>query len=549
MLNNIINIEMQGKTKRVKEGTKIKDIIEDKEKNVLAVKVNNSIHSIYYKLVEDAVVSPITFSSEEGKRIYSRTLKFIFLKACYNLGLDVNKIEFTNKLQNNYYVRFRFDSNITSSLINTIKEEMWKIILDDTKITKIKVSYEKAKKIYQSINSVHQLDNFKIKVKDSYTFYKCSNYLNYLYGLIAPSTGYIKNFDIYCYTSDTAIISLPDNSNVNSVTSNLFSNNIFEEFLRFKRFQRSIGVSNVSDINMQVLSGSISKTIVYSEAEHNRRIVEIVSNINKANNVKVIFIAGPSSSGKTTFSQKLEVQLKITGKDAIHISMDNYFNDLENIPVVNGQKAYDSFKNLDINLFSSDMKALLKGKSIILPEYNFKLSKKEFKEENRKCMNENDILIIEGIHALNPIIHELISEKSFKIYLAPLVTLGFDNFTKISSNDTRLIRRIVRDFDVRGVEPENTLKEWQKVLKAEKENIFVYIGLADEIFNTSLVYELGVLKSFAEKLLLKIPESSIYFSDARRLYKLLNNFLPIETNDIPTDSIIKEFIGSGCFNR
>lgn len=547
MVNNIIKIRMDNKEKEIQEDTKVIDLLNDDNNEILAVKVNNTIHSINYKLVEDCVIEPITYYSEEGRRIYSRTLKFIFLKACYNLNLNLNKIEFTNKIGNNYLIRFK--QKTSKRIIQGIKSEMWNIIIKNYNITKIKVSYEEARKIYSQMNSIHQLENFKIKTKDCYTFYKCDNFLNYLYGLIAPSTGYIKNFDIIEINDETAILVMPNENDINLVNTSVNSNKVFYEFIKSKEFEKNIGINNVSDINMHILSDQIGNIIRYAEAEQNRRIVDIVNNISLRKDVKVIFIAGPSSSGKTTFSQKLEVQLKIIGKNAIHIAMDNYFHDLENIPVVNGEKDYESINNLDLNLFASQMNSLLSGNVVNIPEYNFKISKKEYKKENVLYMAKNDILIIEGIHALNPKIHSLIKANSFKIYLAPLVTLGLDNFTKISSNDTRLLRRIVRDADVRGVEPEKTLKEWKKVLEGEKKNIFPYIESADEIFNTNLVYELGVLKSFAEKLLLKIPENSIYFSDARRLYKTLKNFLSLETSDIPRDSILKEFIGNGCFNR
>lgn len=546
MLSNMIKIKIGEEEKIVKEYTKVKECIEDRKKEVLAVKVNNSVHSIYYELIEDCNVEYITYFSDEGKRIYERTLKFIFLKACYNVGLDLNKIEFTNKFQNNYFIRFK--QEIDEYIIDCIKEKMWEIILNDIDISKIKVSYENAKKIYKSVGSEHQLDNFRIKTRDTYTFYECDGYFNYLYGLIAPSTGYIKNFDL-CLYEKGAILFLPCSNSADFIDTNIITNNIMGEFVKFKKFEENIGINNVSDINMQILSDYISNTIRYSESEHDRRFLEIVNKISSDEDIKVIFIAGPSSSGKTTFSQKLEDGLKIIGRKAIRISMDNYFNDLENIPVVNGEKDYESIENLDLELFSYQMDRLLGGNSVNIPEYNFKISKKEYKANNVLYMCKNDILIIEGIHALNPKIHSLIKEKSFKIYLAPLVTLGLDHFTKVSSNDTRLIRRLVRDADIRGVNPEHTLKEWNKVLAGERKNIFPYISLADVIYNTTLVYELGVLKSFAEKLLLKIPETSKYFSDARRLYKLLKNFLPIETTDIPRDSIIKEFIGNGCFNR
>lgn len=546
MLNNMIEVKINNETKFVKEGTMVKDCISDDNKKILAVKVNNSIHSIYYKLVENSVVETLTFYSDEGKRIYSRTLKFIFLKACYDLLLNMNKIEFTNKIQNNYFIRFK--QRVDEGLIEDIREKMWNIITGDFSITKHKLSYESAKKIYKIMGSEHQLDNFRIKLKDNYTFYKCDNYYNYLYGLVAPTTGYITNFEIKPY-KDGAILFLPDDNNIHKINTEVISNNLINEFSKFKEFEKNIGINSVSDLNMHVLGDTISNDIRYAELNHSQRIMEIVKKITSDKDIRAIFIFDPSSSAKTTFSQKLEDELKIVGKRAIHISMDNYFHDLEKIPVVNGEKDYETIDNLDLKLFGSQMNCLLNGNSVLIPEYNFKCSKKEFKKENVLYMSTNDILIIEGIHALNPKVHELINAKSFKIYLAPLVTLGLDHFTKVSSNDTRLIRRIVRDSDTRGVSPEDTLSNWKKVLDGEKKNIFPYVNLADEIFNTNLVYELGVLKPFAEKLLLKIPENSMYYSDARRLYKLLNNFLSIETTHIPNDSILKEFIGNGCFKR
>lgn len=546
MLTNMIKIEIEGKTKIVKEETMVKDCLSDDNNRILAVKVNNSIHSIYYKLVEDSVVEPITFYSDEGKRIYARTLKLIFLKACYDLSLNMNKIEFTNKIQNNYFIRFK--QQVDEDLIEDIREKMWNIIMYNISITKHKLSYEGARKVYKSLGSEHQLDNFRIKTKDNYTFYECDNYYNYLYGLVAPTTGYITNFEIKPY-KDGAILFLPDDDNIDKINTEVISNNVINEFNKFKEFEKNIEINSVSDLNMHVLGDTISNDIRYAELNHSQRILEILKKINSDKDIRAIFIAGPSSSGKTTFSQKLEDGLKIIGKRAIHISMDNYFHDLEKIPVVDGKKDYESINNLDLKLFSIQMNSLLNGNSVRVPEYNFKCSKKEFNNNNVLYMSKNDILIIEGIHALNPKVHELINAKSFKIYLAPLVTLGLDHFTKVSSNDTRLIRRIVRDSDTRGVSPEDTLSNWKKVLDGERKNIFPYVNLADAIFNTNLVYELGVLKPFAEKLLLKIPENSMYYSDARRLYKLLNNFLPIETTHIPNDSILKEFIGNGCFKR
>lgn len=531
---------------KIKEGTKTKNIISDLNKEVFAVRVNNEVHSLNYPLVENSIVECIRYDDMEGKRIYSRTLKFVFLMACYSLNINLNDIEFTNKIGGNYFIEF-LRNTLNSISIEDIKEKMNEIIKEDYLITKEKVSYERARKIYKNMHSENQLLNFRINIKDSYTFYRCNNYYNYLYGLLAPSTGYIKYFDIKKFDGG-AMLELPKEPE--SFSS--FSKNIFEEFSKFREFEQKINVSRVSDINMQVLGGTIGTTIRYSEADHNRRLVEIVDKISTNPNIKAIFIAGPSSSGKTTFSQKLEIQLKIIGKRAVPVSMDNYFKDYEDIPLdKNGHKDYESIENVDLDLFSNQINNLLKGNSVTIPRYNFQKSKKEYIKKNIIVLEQNDVLIIEGIHALNPRVHDVIKNKSmiFKIYLAPLVTLGLDNFSKISSNDTRLIRRIVRDADSRGIDIETTLKNWKKVRDAENRNIFPFVNTADIIYNTNLVYELGVLKPFAVNLLLKVSENSEYYSDARRLYKTLNNFLTIETTEIPLDSVIKEFIGRGCFYR
>lgn len=549
MLNNMIEVKIGDKKMKVMEGTIVKNCLNDNNNEILAVKVNNSIHSVYYKLVgtEGSVIEPITFYSDDGKRIYVRTLKFIFLIACNNLGLGIlDKIEFANKIQNKQFIRFNY--KVKREEIEKIRLEMWKIIKSNYIISKHKLPFEGARKIYENMGSLHQLDNFRIKTRDSYTFYECDNYYNYLYGILAPRTGYIKNFSIQAY-KDGVILSLPNDDNIWNIDTSEMPSNVMESFSEFREFEKNIGINSVSDLNMNVLGDTVSNVIRYAEMNHSKKIIDILRMISDDDSIRVIFVAGPSSSGKTTFSQKLEDGLKIVGKRAIHISMDNYFKDLENIPVFNGEKDYESIENLELKLLADNLKDLLNGNSVIIPEYNFKESRKEYKKNNVMYMTRDDILIVEGIHALNPKIHALLPTKSFKIYLAPLVTLSLDHFTKVSSNDTRLIRRIVRDADIRGVNPEKTLENWKKVLKAEKENIFPYINLADVIFNTSLVYELGVLKQFCEKLILKIPETSPYYSDARRLYDLLRNFLTIETTDIPKNSIIKEFIGNGCFDR
>ena len=548
-----INVTIDGKSITMNSGESIlyglmsnSKLFED-TRNVLAVKVNNEIHSLYYSLMEDSCCKTIDYYSEEGERIYARSLKYFFLMAFHRVCPQA-KIEFTNKMGRDYYVKIS-NVDVDYKFLQLIKKEMNNIIKSKYPVRKFKVNFETAKLIYKEMNSIEQLENFKIKIKENYTFYECNGYYNYLYGLIVPNSSYIKGFDIRRHKEGVVLI-LPDKDNIEEVTSHIKKSVIWNEFDKFKKFSYGIGINNVADINSHVLDGSIGQIIRYCEADHNRRLFEVVENIAKKNNIKVIFISGPSSSGKTTFSQKLEIHLKIVGKNSIPLAMDNYFKDDEEVPIkADGSKDYESIENIDMELFKRQITDMINGKTVEVPEYNFTTSKKEYKGRKIK-MEESDILIIEGIHALNPVVSDFIlKENVYKIYLAPLVTLGLDNYTKVSSNDTRLIRRLVRDNDARGRVAQGTLAIWESVRNGEEKNIFPFVSYADYIYNTSLIYELGVLKPFAENLLLKVSEESPYYSDARRLYKLLSNFRTIETTEIPMDSIVKEFVGKGCFYR
>ena len=294
----------------------------------------------------------------------------------------------------------------------------------------------------------------------------------------------------------------------------------------------------------------MNEVIQVSEAIHQRNLVELVLDIEKRKNVKMILIAGPSSSGKTTFAQKLGVQLKLTGYNPITISMDNYFVERKDTPLgEDGKYNFECVEALDISLFNSQMRDLIAGKTVELPEFDFIEGTKRYNGKYLK-LNSNDILVIEGIHALNPILTEFTpAENKYKIYIAPIATLNLDGYTKVSSTDTRFLRRMVRDYNTRGHSVERSFELWQNVVKGETKYIFPYVNTVDYIYNSSLLYEPSVMKTFAQPLLLQLDRNSIYYSDARRLYEFLNNFLPMETSNIPVDSIIREFIGNGCFLR
>jgi len=325
---------------------------------------------------------------------------------------------------------------------------------------------------------------------------------------------------------------------------------LYEKYEEYNEYNDKVGVDKVAKLNDIVISKSMGSVIRASETLHEKQILELVNMIAEKKDIKMLLIAGPSSSGKTTFAQKLGDNLRLISYNPIIISMDNYYKERhENFNKETGEYDFESVTSLDMDLFNIQMKELAEGKEVELPRYDFGKGQKVY-EGNKLKLKDNDILIIEGIHALNDEMTKQVDRKyKFKIYMAPITTLNVDSYTKVSSTDTRMLRRIVRDYNTRKVSVEETLEMWDKIRKGEENNIYPFVDSADYIFNSSLVYEMGVIKTFAEPLLLQVKKTSKYFSEARRLYEFLNNFLPIETKEIPVNSLVREFIGDGSFSR
>lgn len=529
---------------RVVEAIKLAQI-ESKE-DILAVRINNKERSIMYHIIEDCTCSFITYSTREGERIYSRSLKFIFLLALHRLNIKLH-FKFSNKTGRDYFAFVRSDEEVTTSMVKEIKEEMQKIIAQNIRIMKEKGS---TRRIANYLEDEEQVKNIvDISLNENYTVYYAEDFYTYLYGAVVMYTGCIKGFDLRKYKNGV-ILMLPEKDDINEVKYDIETNRMFELSKKFAEVCKVTSVETVNDLNKRIIEENVAQVIRRAELYHTNEFFEIVRRITKTNSVKIVMLAGPSSSGKTTSAQRLADALMVKKKNAIVISMDNYFKDEGNIPIgKDGKKDYECFENLEVELFKKQMLDLLKGKNVILPTYNFKLQKKEFISNPIK-LGENDILIIEGIHALNPRSSEFIpKDKIFKLYVAPMVSIRFDSFTMLSSNDLRMMRRFVRDNATRGVSVENTMDMWNKIRKGDEENIFPYVDEADYVFNTSLIYEWAALKPIAEKLLLKINDSSKYYSEARRLLNTLRNFIGIDTELIPSTSIIREFIGGGCYLR
>ena len=467
---------------------------------------------------------------------------YMALTSIYS-NVDVEFISTINRDQ--YFVIKNIE--LTPKKVQEIKEKMQQYIERKLPIVKKNVPIEEAVVLYRASNNVEKLKNLDNKLRSYVTMYFCDGMYNYFYGEMAPNTSYVENFDLLSYI-DGALLVIPD-QNLN-VKKEIKENRLYETFISFDKINEIVDVKNMGDLNNVILKEKTNELIQVSEAIHDRKMIELVLDIEKKEDVKMVLIAGPSSSGKTTFAQKLGVQLRLTGYNPITITMDNYFKERVDTPLCeDGSYNFECVEALDVDLFNKHMQDLTEGKTVELPEFDFKVGTKNFKGNTLK-LGEKDILIVEGIHALNPILTKFTKdENKYRIYIAPIATLNIDGYTKISSSDTRFLRRMVRDYTTRGHSVERTFELWTNVKKGEELYIFPFVNSANWIYNTSLIYEPSVMKRYAQSLLLQVPRSSTYYSDARRLFEYLNNFLPMETKGIPIDSIVREFIGDGCFDR
>lgn len=535
------SLEVYYKTKAID----VVKMVEGDTSDILALNINNELRSYDYELVKNSIIKFVKYNSPDGYRVYSGTLKMVLYMALISLFSNTD-VEFIATIKKDQYFMIN-NIKITDEKVQRIKEKMQEIIDKDFPITKKVVPIEEATVLYTAANNLDILKNIDNKLKSYVTMYFCDGMYNNFSTILAPSTGYIKKFDIRRY-KDGLVLMLPDENG--NIKEEIKSVSLYDAYMEFNKLNNTFGISTIGDLNRNILQGKTNDIIQVAEAIHDRKLVELVQDIEKRKNIKMVLIAGPSSSGKTTFAQKLGVQLKLTGYNPITISMDNYFKERKDTPLgEDGKYNFETVDALDIELFNSQMKDLIDGKTVELPEFDFVVGTKKYNGKFLK-LEKNDVMIIEGIHALNPILTKFTpDENKYKVYIAPITTLNIDGYTKISSSDSRFLRRMVRDYTTRGHSVDRTFELWGNVKKGEEKYIFPFVDDADFIYNSSLNYEPSVMKTFAQPLLLQVDSSSEFYSEARRLYAYLNNFTPLETGNIPINSIIREFIGNGCFNR
>ncbi|CUO12247.1 nucleoside kinase [Clostridium sp. NSJ-49] len=535
-----------------KEGTKFIDLVgkyyNGKVLDIAICKLNNK----YYELGENVPccgkLTMIPFTSVDGMKVYARTLQYVFIKATLDLFKDA-KIVIQHSIDKGIFGEIHKITPLDEEDINKIKNRMKEIVNKNIPINKVKVKREKAIDIFKSYGMDDKVLLLEQVNFESVSLYELDGRYDYFYGYMAQSTGVIKAFDVMYYDPGF-ILRYPLEEDINTLVKFKEQKKLASIFMETERWLNILGVGEVGSLNEKIINGDLASLIMTSEALHEKKIAEIADKIFNRRDTRIVLIAGPSSSGKTTFANRLAIQLRVNGLIPIPISLDDYFVNREDTPIdEDGEYDFETIQSVDIKLFNEQLREILKGNEVELPTFNFLTGKREW-IGNKIKLPQNGVVIIEGIHGLNPILTSEIDDKyKFKIYISALTQLNLDNHNRISTTDVRRIRRIVRDHLSRGHEAEDTLKMWPKIKRGEQKNIFVYQEEADVMFNSTLVYELCVLKKAALEELNKIDEDNTIYNEAKRLKSFLGFFKEIDYDLVPQNSILREFIGGSIFYK
>ena len=549
-MENIILTLDNGKKKEFVKGIKLKEVInllkEEYPNDIISAKYNSSIINYEDTINKSGTLSLYDINTKQGNKIYERGLLYLFeVSALEVLGKDT-KIIVKYSLDKGIFCKI--DKNINTTDITNIKKIMKYKVKAYLQFTKIETTRNEAIEYFKSIKREDKVRNLFYNISEFVTLYKLEDTYNYIIGDLPNNTSVLKYFDLSLIEGKGIVVRFPsiyDNSKVLKYTHH---DNYFNSLEEYSEWGNKLNINNLGELNDYISNSNSGNLIQLSEIMQDYKLLNIAEEIvlNK-DDYKVILLSGPSSSGKTTTSMKLSLYLKSLGLNPTHLSMDDYFLERDETPLgPNGKPDFESLNALDIKLFDSQISKLLKGTKVTVPTFNFISGKKEYKRTIQ--MQKNDILIIEGLHALNENILKNIPKKNkFKVYISPLTYLNIDDDNRISMTDLRLLRRIVRDNRTRGYSPSTTLNNWEDVRKGEEKYVFPYQDNANVMFNTSLAYELGVLKTYVEPLLYTVKADDPEYLTARRLLELLKCVLPISSESVPQISIIREFIGGSYF--
>ena len=554
MDKKMFKVVIAGETRMYPEGTTYREIVDESgihtEAPVILVMVNGKLRELQKRLKSDCTLEFVTTKDHIGFETYKRSVCLVLLRAIYDVAgrENVDKVMIHYSVGNGYYFTMEGKAALDQDFLDKVKLQMHKLADECTPIGKRSVNTDEAVALFHKHRMYDKEKLFRFRRVSKVNIYNIGYYDDYFYGYMADHAGYVQYFDLKLY-DEGFVLELPERKNPSVIPPFQPQDKIFHVQKESQEWAEKMDISYVGDLNDRITKEGISNILLVQEALQEAKISDIAQRIVSEGNKKFIMIAGPSSSGKTTFSYRLSVQLKAAGLRPHPIGVDNYFVDREKSPKdADGNYNYEDLECIDVAQFNQDMEDLLQGKTVSMPTYNFITGRREYKG-NFLRLGPEDILVIEGIHCLNEKLYPLLPKESiFRIYISALTQLNIDEHNRIPTTDGRLIRRMVRDARTRGASAQDTIAMWNNVRKGEEKNIFPYQETADVVFNSALIYELAVLKPYAEPLLFGIDRNAPEYSEAKRLLKFFDYFVGIDSQKIPINSILREFIGGSCFN-
>ena len=546
--------ENAGRTIEVAMGTTLLEVERqlrlDGPHPFLAAYVNNRIKELNYRIYKPVTVRFIDITSFEGIRVYQRTISFILQKAVRELSPDRTLYIRHSLGASGFYCEISGFGPIPAEHLDAIKARMRGIIDRTLPIQGVKMLTDTARKIYEGFGMADKIALLDSRPRLYSKIYTIDSLPGYFYGALTPSTGYTPQFDLHPYYNGF-FIALPLRTDPTRLHQSVHQEKMFDVFHQYQSWVEIMGVPTVGQLNSKVLAGDASELIKIAEAFHENKLAQVagcVAEANRERGVRLVLISGPSSSGKTTFAKRLGVQLRVLGLNPVLISLDDYFVDREKTPRdEKGEYDYEALEAIDLEQFNDHLKRLERGESVDIPRYDFISGTRQW-HDNPLQLDERSVLIVEGIHGLNPALTPGVPEsRKFKIYVSCFTSVALDNVSRIATSDNRLLRRLTRDYRTRGNDALSTLARWESVRRGEEKHIFPYQENADVMFNSSLFYEISVLRRFAEPILREVPDTVPEYGEAKRMLKFLDNFIPISPEEIPPTSLLREFIGGSSF--
>lgn len=547
-------VKIGDEVRKYKDGVTLRDIAEEfkdsHEYQIVLAIVDGKLTELFKRVTKNCSIEFVTTNTAPGIETYRRSVTLLMMKAFYDVvgAENIDKLIVDYSISKGYFCTISGNVDLTDGLLENVELRMRELVSEDLPINKRSISVSSAISLFNRHKMYDKERLFRFRRASNVNVYSIKGFEDYYYGYMVPSTGYLKYFKLYKY-EDGFVIQLPVKENPDVVPEFNPQRKLFNVLKESGKWSDMLDISNVGALNEQISKGKINEIILVQEALQEKKIAEIASEIAESKDKKFIMIAGPSSSGKTTFSHRLSVQLRVNGLTPHPIAVDDYFVNREFSPKdEDGNYNYEILEALDVEKFNEDMQALLNGKTVQMPTYNFITGKREYKGKTLK-LGKDDILVIEGIHGLNDkLSYSLPKDSKYKIYISALTQLNIDEHNRIPTTDSRLIRRLVRDARIRGTSASETIFRWQSVRNGEESYIFPYQEQADVMFNSALIYELSVLKQYVEPILFGIPQGAQEYIEAKRLLKFLDYFLGIDSRNIPNNSLLREFIGGSCFD-